>query len=198
MEKFQKKKPSLKCDDCKNGVVSEPVKEATEQPLEEFVVGAKGTSMEKDDKQPVNVVSKEPTTADRSSDKSESPRQSMQVDDDNDVSGGSDEEKKILVPSKIKTQLRDEIKKAEADAKKLDYSDRQAAQFYMDLAQMFTDLLTHIEGGTSYDIKKAQIFMTSLMGPMLHKIPADVVNFLARGGEPASLKSYMNAVNVKV
>jgi hypothetical protein len=205
MEKFNAKKPGLKCEDCKNGVVTKPAPDAEPQlqesaePLEEFVVGANTPkSWEKDEKQPVNVVSDDDTLADRKEDKDESPEQLKALDTPSkqDQSGGGNLDRKITVPTKIKKLLRDEIKEAEAESKRMNYSNREAAYFYDDLASMFRDLLMHIEGGTVDDIKRAQIFMTSLMGPMLHKIPADVINYLARGGEPASLRSYMTKVDM--
>jgi hypothetical protein len=36
------------------------------------------------------------------------------------------------------------------------------------------------------------------MGPILHKIPADVVKYVAAGGTQRSLKSYVNDVKAPV
>lgn len=184
LAKFNAKKDDIKCDKCKGGA----------ETIKEFVVGANTpTSWEKDEKQPVNVVSDDDTFGD----KDESPEQLKALDTPSkqDQSGGGNLDRKITVPTRIKKLLRDEIKEAEAESKRMNYSNRDASYFYDDLASMFKDLLMHLDGGTVDDIKRAQIFMTSLMGPMLHKIPADVVNYLARGGEPASLRSYMTKVD---
>ena len=114
-----------------------------------------------------------------------------------DQSAGGDHDEKVTVPADLKKQLKDQADEARREGKKLNVSNREASYFYDDLAQAFDDLRTHLEGGTVYDLKQAQIFMTSLMGPMLHKIPADVVNFIARGGKPRSLKGYMQKVDAK-
>lgn len=104
---------------------------------------------------------------------------------------------KIKVPNGIKQVLRTEIKKAKEESEKLDVRDKDASQFYKDLAQAFEDLLGHLEGGTRYDIKQAQIFAQTLMGPMLHKIPTEVWKFLTNGGETRSLKNYYQDVSKK-
>jgi len=62
------------------------------------------------------------------------------------------------------------------------------------MATAFSDLLDKLEKGTLYDFKEAQVFAQSLMGPMLHKIPADVWKFIVNGGETRSLKDYMKKV----
>ena len=108
-----------------------------------------------------------------------------------------DIEGKVKVPNGIKQSLRTEIEQARKEAKKLDTRDKEASYFYNDLAKAFEDLLGHLEKGTRYDIKQAQTFAQTLMGPILHKIPSDVWKFLANGGEPRSLKSYMKPVDKK-
>jgi len=102
---------------------------------------------------------------------------------------------KVTVPNGIKQALRTEIEEARKEAKKMDVRDKTAAQFYNDLADVFEDLLGHLEKGTRYDIKQAQVFAQSLMGPMLHKLPTEVWKFIARGGEPRSLKSVMKDIS---
>lgn len=149
-----------------------------------------------DKKKPLNVASDEETEIE---DKDESPEQTKTSDvpSKQDQSGGGDLERKIKVPASIKKLLNNEIKEAKAEAEKQDSRNKEAAAFYGKLANAFQDLLTHIEGGTVHDIKQAQIFMGTLMGPILHKIPADVVKFLAAGGEQRSLKSFMIDVSKK-
>ena len=132
-------------------------------------------------------------------DKDESPQQLHALDtaSEQDQSGGNDRERKLPCPARIKNLLKTEANDARAKAKKLSISDREDAYFYDDLANAFEDLYNHLDGGTVYDVKKAQIYMTSLMGPILHKIPADVVNWVAKGGNQRSLKSYMTKVDAK-
>jgi hypothetical protein len=148
----------------------------------------------------IETVKADPLTTDRpEGDKDESPNQldALDTPSQQDQSGGGDHDKKINVPANIKKLLKDEADQARKEGKNLNVSNREASYFYDDLAQAFDDLRTHLEGGTVYDLKQAQIFMTSLMGPMLHKIPADVVNFIAKGGEQRSLKDYMQKVDAK-
>ena len=195
LDKFNAKKADIKCKNCKK----EQTTESVEAELNEFVIGSQFASWDKDEKAATNAVApnKDDVSSDnkRDEDKDESPQEAPgdlgQAATD---AHNYDAEKKIAVPTKITALLKAEIKQAEATAEKMNYSNRDAAYFHKDLAAMFQDLLNHMEGGTVHDIKQAQIFMTSLMGPMLHKIPADVVNYLARGGESASLKSYMKKV----
>lgn len=149
----------------------------------------------------VDTVDAEPnsTDVDRANDKDESPCQLHALDTPSpqDQSGGGDMERKLPCPAKIKNLLKAEAKQAREEGEKLSVTDREASYFYDDLANAFEDLYNHLDGGTVYDVKKAQIFMTSLMGPMLHKIPADVVNWIAKGGQQRSLKSYMQPVDAK-
>ncbi|VAW58921.1 hypothetical protein MNBD_GAMMA08-1553 [hydrothermal vent metagenome] len=103
----------------------------------------------------------------------------------------------IRVPNGIKQSLRTEIQKAKKEAESQDTRNKEASYFYNDLAKAFEDLLGHLEGGTRNDMKQAQIFAQTLMGPMLHKIPTDVWKFITNGGETRSLKSYMSPVDKK-
>ena len=132
--------------------------------------------------------------------KDESPTQLRTMDQQDDSpqdKSGDDLNTKVKVPNGIKQALKTEINKAKAEANKLDVRDKEASYFYKDLAKAFEDLLTHLDKGTRYDIKQAQIFAQTLMGPMLHKIPTNVWKFLANGGETRSLKSYMKKVDKK-
>jgi len=106
----------------------------------------------------------------------------------------NDLDTKVKVPSSIKQELRAEIDKARKEATVQDSRNKDASYFYKDLANAFEDLLGHLEKGTRYDMKQAQVFAQTLMGPMLHKIPPNVWKFLTNGGETRSLKSYMQEV----
>ena len=100
---------------------------------------------------------------------------------------------KINVPNKIKAELKAEITQARKDAEFQGAStaNKEAKIFYNDLANAFEKLLAYLEGGTIMDIKKAQIFFSSLMGPMMHKVPASVADFIVNGGQTRSLKDYI-------
>lgn len=132
--------------------------------------------------------------------KNESPNQLRTMDQQDNSpqdKSGDDLSTKIKIPNGIKQSLKDEVRKAKAEAEKLDVRDKEASYFYKDLAKAFEDLLGHLEKGTRYDLKQAQIFAQTLMGPMLHKIPTKVWKYLVNGGETRSLKSYMKEVDKK-
>ncbi len=132
--------------------------------------------------------------------KNEAPNQLRTMDQQDNSpqdKSGDDLSTKIKVPNGIKQALKSEIGKAKAESEKLDVRDKEASYFYKDLARAFDDLLNHLEGGTRYDLKQAQIFAQTLMGPMLHKIPTKVWKYLVNGGETRSLKSYMKEVDKK-
>lgn len=103
---------------------------------------------------------------------------------------------KVKVPAKVKSALKDAIKEFEKDAKRFGntQSDQEAMNFYVDAAEAFKDIDQYLQAGTINDIKKAQHYAASLMGPMLHKLPDVVWDFLSHGGQKRSLKDYMNAV----
>ena len=132
--------------------------------------------------------------------KNEAPNQLRTMDQQDNSpqdKSGDDLNTKVKVPNGIKQALKAEISKAKAESEKLDVRDKEASYFYKDLAKAFEDLLTHLDRGTRYDIKQAQIFAQTLMGPMLHKIPTNVWKYLVNGGETRSLKSYMKEVDKK-
>ena len=174
------------------------------------------TSWEDDEKKAVNVadgsnktnpafpkdqqVKSDPKSTDApDKDKDESPSQTHALDtpSQQDQSGGGDLERKVNVPAALKTALKREAAEARKEAKAMTVSNRDASYFYDDLARMFDDLHMYLDQGTVHDLKSAAVFMTSLMGPMLHKIPAEVVDFIAKGGQTRSLKSYMSKVDAK-
>jgi hypothetical protein len=180
----------------------EEVKVSTKRPVQEAMFGNGFKSHEDDETKPVNVArgkaNKEQVwdAVNPKDDRNESPNQM-----DNSMSAGTSpqqvavgDEAPVKVPAKVKSDLKAEIDKIDAAAKKLNVYDKEAKQFYKDLANAFTDLMNHIDGGTVGDIKRAQIYMTSLMSPMMNKIPATVINFLATGGERRSLKDYYTEV----
>jgi len=192
------------------------VKKAIEKTDEAIETVVAPDSWEDDDEKPVNVVdgngkttapfkdiqtvdNKENSTDAPEGDKDESPQQLHALDtpSEQDQSGGNDHDRACPCPARIKNLLKTEANEARDKAKKLSITDREDSYFYDDLAHAFEDLYNHLDGGTVYDIKKAQIFMSSLMGPMLHKIPRDVADWVVKGGQQRSLKSYMTKVDDK-
>lgn len=134
---------------------------------------------------PVNVVAKDKTVNDLIEPrKNEAPEQLF--------TNVYNESNKIAVPSSVKAALKSLIAEFEKDEKSVPVSNQETRQFYLDSAAAYKQLLEYLDNGTTYDIKKAQIFATSLMGPMLHKIPNEVWKFLVNGGSARSLKAYVN------
>jgi len=163
-------------------------------------------SFEVDKNKPINVADGNANDehvwdeTEEQEEKNEGPTQLKTMDQQDNSpqdKSGDDLSTMFKVPNGIKQALRTEIDKAEREAEKLDVRDKDAALFYKDLAKAFSDLLGHLEKGTRYDFKQAQIFAQTLMGPMLHKMPHQVWEFLANGGETRSLKSYMKKVDKK-
>lgn len=135
--------------------------------------------------------------------KTEGPEQTRTMDqqDNSPVDkSGDDLSNTIKIPKYVTKGLKDAIadfRKSEKDESKRNKGFAKDAQWlYRDSANAFEELL-ELLNGSLYDFKLAQVKMTSLMGPMLHKIPPKIVKFLASGGEPQSLKSYMTEVPKK-
>lgn len=155
-----------------------------------YYVDNQYTNFEDDEDKPVNVTdgsaNDEQVWDGRSKGTDESPSQLATKQDD--------AEEKMTIPAGIKSQLKAEVDQARKEAKRLDTSNKDAANFYNDLATAFEELHDKLASGTVYDFKQAQTFAQSFMGPMLHKLPNDVWKFLTNGGQARSLKSYMQEV----
>lgn len=155
-----------------------------------YYVDNEYTNYEDDDDKPINVTdgsaNDEQVWDGRSNGTDESPSQLATKQDD--------AEEKMSIPAGIKNQLKAEIDQARKEAKLLDTSNKDAANFYNDLATAFEELHDKLASGTVYDFKQAQTFAQTFMGPMLHKLPNDVWKFLTNGGQARSLKSYMQEV----
>lgn len=97
------------------------------------------------------------------------------------------------VPRNIIDPLKREMEQArkDADFQGLSTANKEAKVFYNDLANAFEKLIGHLEKGSIHDMKQAQIFASSLMGPMLHKIPAETWDYIVNGGKSKSLKDYL-------
>ena len=129
-------------------------------------------------------------------DKDEGPTQLKSLDEPSDQDQTINiTDAKVKIPNGIKNCLKSEISQYKKEAEKLNVNNKDAATFYNNLANAFQDILNHLEGGTAYDIKQAQLYAQTLMGPILHKIPSKVWNFLTTGGEQRSLKTIMKDVS---
>lgn len=135
-----------------------------------------------------DTVWKQVTPADN---KDENPNQLMHLG----KASGNEMEQKVRIPASIKTQLKNAMSEVEQGFQKLSSVQPDDHFFYNSLLNAYNQLLQHLEGGTVYDLKQAQIFMSTLMGPILFKIPAEVRIFIAKGGVTKSLKDYMKPVD---
>ncbi len=132
--------------------------------------------------------------------KTEGPEQTRTMDQQDNSpqdKSGDDLSNKINIPKYVTKGLKDAIsdfrKEEKAEQRRNKGYAKEAEYMYRDSANAFEELL-ELMSGSLYDFKKAQIKATSLMGPMLHKIPNKVWKFITDGGEQQSLKSYMTDV----
>jgi len=109
----------------------------------------------------------------------------------------TEENEKVKVPNTLKSGLKTAIKAFKEDAAKQGntHTARENAQMMMDTAEAFQQILDYLNEASVMDIKHAQIFAQTLMGPMLHKLPDGVWDFLSHGGQKRSLKDYMIKVD---
>lgn len=156
-------------------------------------------SFEDDEEKPVNVSdgnANDEQIYDGKKRKEESPSQLAEPGDLGPVDKTEyDQDAKMTVPPEIMKSLKDAVEKARMESNKV--VDDASAQFYRDLAIAMEDLQIHLDKGTVYGVKQAQIFATTLMGPMLHKLPDNVWKWLTNAGKTRSLKDYMKEVKVK-
>lgn len=150
-------------------------------------------SWEDDEAEPVNVSGKDAQDDNTvweplDSDKDESPHQLSALGNQS----SEEHDQACVCPAKLLTQLIDVVAdaRAEADKTRNSYSRYETTKFYDDYANACEQLHDHLKGGTVLDMKNAQIHMSSLMGPMLHKIPDDVNDFVMRGGQNRSLRDH--------
>lgn len=103
----------------------------------------------------------------------------------------------VKVPSNVIKDLKDAISEFEEAAKGMVVSGASAQEtlkFYNTAVHSFTELLDMLESGTIQDVKRAQVYVSSMMGPLLHKLPDSVWEFVTYGGQKRSLKDYLNPV----
>lgn len=94
---------------------------------------------------------------------------------------------KTKIPVHVTKDLQRAIAEFKRDAETMKHRDEANAVFHQQIADAMVDL----EQLMKTDIKAAQIFLSSLMGPILHKIPSSVCKFVYSGGD-TSLKTYFN------
>ncbi len=132
--------------------------------------------------------------------KTEGPEQTRTMDQQDNSpqdKSGDDLSNDIKIPKYVSKELKAAIadfrKEESAESRRNKGFAKDAEYLYRDSARAFEELLDLLNGNL-YDFKKAQVKATSLMGPMLHKIPNKVWKFITNGGENQSLKSYMTDV----
>lgn len=139
----------------------------------------------KEGKASVSEAATDATVWDLPDDKDESPC-SMPQDD-----------RKITVPSKVKSELKKEIGELRKASKDLEKRDIDTSHTYVEIADAMEVILKCLEKGTNEGLKQAQIHMTKLMNPYIQRIPDVTYDFISRGGEPSTLKKLFTDVKVK-
>lgn len=143
---------------------------------------------------PVNVMSKENTLY-HPVDQVEHELETMPYPTSSRKMSG-DEEVKINVPTKLKSSLRSKAKEMFDMEEQYRTVDPQSASFMLTAGHALEDLLNHLEDDTDEGIKKAQIFMSSLMGPIQELIPDEVYRFIIRGGTPRTVSNIFKEIRV--
>ena len=107
-----------------------------------------------------------------------------------------DYETKIKFPSKLANALQEAINefRRAADRQGTGHTAQENKQLYNDTADAYEKLLGFLKEGSLQGLKQAQIFAQTLMGPMLHKLPAGVWDYLTNGGQKRSLSDYMTKI----
>lgn len=108
-----------------------------------------------------------------------------------------DSDPKILVPKMVMSDLKVAIdaNKELADRYTADPVGKDSAIYYMDLYKALVEIQTMLSTGDSIEIKRAQVFLSSLMSNMQHATPDSVVLFLANCGSAVMpLSGYFNKI----
>jgi len=149
-----------------------------------------------DGKKPVNVMSKDDTlynpidTVKHEKETTPYPPSDMKM-------SGMDEET-IKVPADIKSSLRSKIKELFDSEERYRTIDPQSASFMLTAGHALEDLLNHLEDGDVTGIKRAQVFMSSLMGPIIELIPNNAYDFIVRGGIPRTISNIFKEIKVDI
>jgi hypothetical protein len=121
----------------------------------------------------------------------------MDHDKDESPEAKKDPTPKMKTPPRVKTALNKEIKELRTDAKKIETSDEMRSEFYTNCANAMEQILGYLDKGTIDGMKDAQVFMTSLMSPIVQRIPDVAYDYITGGGEPAKLKDLFTKVKAK-
>lgn len=131
-------------------------------------------------------------------------KQSPQPQDDLNMAVGMDHDEVVRVPAELKKMLRDTIKEFSDLADWHDGKGDDDAAYCKTVANALNELgeILHF---TAYEneevtvgcVKKAQIFLNSLMGPIAVRIPEPVRDWIYYGGRRKSLKDLYNLARDK-
>lgn len=153
-----------------------------------YYTSANALSFDELDK-PINVASKTSVDYAPGEDKNEIPHQHLD--------GDRETTEKVKVPPGVMKALKDGAKEFKDAADKVHGRDQETESLYLTSANAFDQLISYLSDPTIMHIKRAQVYLTSLMGPILHRVPESVVRFLADGGERRSLTKYFYDAKAK-
>ncbi len=195
-KEFKKDKEGKKKTKVKEGTLGSRIKEKRMSESTHNYAPGNQISHEDTERDPINVVSQDAKSWANSLDPKVVKTEYTQQVDNRGEESMTEENSKVKVPSGIKEALKQAISEFRKDAESQGngHTAQENAQFMMDTADAFQKILDHLQEGTVMDIKHAQIFASTLMGPMLHKLPDNVWDYITNGGQKRSLKHYMNEV----
>ena len=104
---------------------------------------------------------------------------------------------KVSVPPRYKAAMRKSIADLRKESERVRVRDPYGAEFYENTANVFEQLLTHLEEGTQRSMMLCQIDLNRVMSPMITRIPNEVYMFIVRGGKPAALTEIFKEVKTK-
>ena len=117
--------------------------------------------------------------------------------DENPESPMNDDTTKMKVPGEVKKAIKDEATQLRKEADNIKNRDKDRSEFYTDVADALEEINKCLDIGTVESFKKAQVFMSSLMGPITQRIPNVAYKFLTGSTEPTSLKDLFTQVKNK-
>lgn len=101
-------------------------------------------------------------------------------------------DEKVKVPAEVMSQLKAVVADFKKAAEDNNMVNDVKGSFALTAASALQRLVDDLELGTVAGVKQAQYHMSSYMSPIVNHIPADVVNFIGRGGRKSSLKDLFN------
>jgi len=118
------------------------------------------------------------TVWDKTDDKDESPNPYPQEDKS---------ESTVKCPKNIKDALNKEIDELQKQAEIIIKSDYNTSEFYTNVANAMTEVLNYLSMESEYGMKMAQVCIQKYMSPIVQKFPAEVYDFVLRGGQNQSI-----------